>query len=306
MQFEWKGVFPAITTQFNDGDEIDYPVFEKNLEAQIRAGIDGVILGGTLGESSVLTKVEKESLLRFTLDKVAKRIPVVLNIAEGSTRDAVEEAILAEKDGAVGLMLQTPMRYKSDHLETVNFFKEVAKATGLPIMIYNNPVDYKTLVTLDMFDELQNCKNITAVKESTRQVSNVTRMLNRFGDRFKILCGVDTIAMECLLMGAHGWVAGLVDAFPAETVAIYRYAKSGRIADALKIHRWFLPLLELDLQPKLVQYIKLAASQTGIGAENVRSPRLMLDGKEREEILTLVKDKIKTRPDLGDYLNIKL
>lgn len=306
MQFEWKGVFPAITTQFNDGDEIDYPVFEKNLEAQIRAGIDGVILGGTLGESSVLTKVEKESLLRFTLDKVAKRIPVVLNIAEGSTRDAVEEAILAEKDGAVGLMLQTPMRYKSDHRETVNFFKEVAKATGLPIMIYNNPVDYKTLVTLDMFDELQDCKSITAVKESTRQVSNVTRMLNRFGDRFKILCGVDTIAMECLVMGAHGWVAGLVDAFPAETVAIYRYAKSGRIADALKIHRWFLPLLELDLQPKLVQYIKLAASQTGIGSENVRAPRLMLDGKEREEILTLVKDKIKTRPDLGDYLNIKL
>lgn len=306
MQFEWKGVFPAITTQFNDGDEIDYPMFEKNLEAQIRAGIDGVILGGTLGESSVLTKEEKESLLKFTLDKVAKRIPVVLNIAEGSTRDAIEQAILAEKDGAVGLMLQTPMRYKSDHRETVNFFKVVAKATGLPIMIYNNPVDYKTLVTLDMFDELQDCKNITAVKESTRQVSNVTRMLNRFGDRFKILCGVDTIAMECLLMGAHGWVAGLVDAFPAETAAIYRYAKSGRIADTLKIHRWFLPLLELDLQPKLVQYIKLAASLTGIGAENVRSPRLMLDGKEREEILTLVKDKIKTRPDLGDYLNIKL
>lgn len=306
MSFIWKGVFPAITTPFTTDDKIDFMMFEKNLSAQINAGIDGVILGGTLGESSVLTKEEKDALLKFALEKTAGRIPVALNIAEGATRDAITEAESAENAGAQALMLLPPMRYKSDDRETVAFFKEVAKSTSLPIMIYNNPVDYKTLVTLDMFDELQDCKNITAVKESTRQVSNVTKMLNRFGTRYQILCGVDTIALECLLMGAHGWVAGLVDAFPAETVAIYRYAQSGKTEDALKIHRWFLPLLELDLHPKLVQYIKLAASKTGIGSENVRAPRLILTGHERETILKLIDDGLKTRPDLGNYLSIQL
>lgn len=306
MSFTWKGVFPAITTPFTAGDQLDFQMFEKNLSAQINAGIDGVILGGTLGESSVLTREEKSDLLKFTVEKAAGKIPVVMNIAEGATRDAVAEAESARKAGAGALMLLPPMRYKSDHRETVTFFREVADSTGLPIMIYNNPVDYKTLVTVEMFDELQECKNITAVKESTRDVSNVTKMLNRFGERFQILCGVDTLALDCLLMGAHGWVAGLVDAFPAETVAVYRYAKAGKTGEALKIHRWFLPLLELDLHPKLVQYIKLAASKTGIGSEYVRAPRLMLAGEERKDIVKIIEDGIKTRPDLGDYMNMRM
>ena len=150
------------------------------------------------------------------------------------------------------------MRYKTDHRETVTYFKTVANATTLPIMIYNNPVDYKTEITLDMFEEMTGMYNIQAVKESTRDVSNVTRLKSRFGDRLKVLCGIDTIAMEEMLMGAEGWVGGLVCAFPEETVAIYRLVKAGQIEEALKIHRWFLPLLELDLHPKLVQYIKLA------------------------------------------------
>ncbi|TAN19821.1 MAG: dihydrodipicolinate synthase family protein [Chitinophagaceae bacterium] len=304
MSFTWKGVFPAITTPFTAGDQLDFQMFEKNLSAQINAGIDGVILGGTLGESSVLTKEEKNDLLKFTIEKAAGKIPVVMNIAEGATRDAVTEAESAREAGASALMLLPPMRYKSDHRETVTFFREVADSTGLPIMIYNNPVDYKTLVTVEMFDELQECKNITAVKESTRDVSNVTKMLNRFGERFQILCGVDTLALDCLLMGAHGWVAGLVDAFPAETVAVYRYAKAGKTEEALKIHRWFLPLLELDLHPKLVQYIKLAASKTGIGSEYVRAPRLILAGEERKNIVKIIEDGIRTRPDLGNYLNL--
>jgi 4-hydroxy-tetrahydrodipicolinate synthase len=304
MSFTWKGVFPAITTPFTAGDQLDFQMFEKNLSAQINAGIDGVILGGTLGESSVLTKEEKNDLLKFTIEKVAGKIPVVMNIAEGATSNAVTEAESAREAGASALMLLPPMRYKSDHRETVTFFREVADSTGLPVMIYNNPVDYKTLVTVEMFDELQECKNITAVKESTRDVSNVTKMLNRFGERFQILCGVDTLALDCLLMGAHGWVAGLVDAFPAETVAVYRYAKAGKTEEALKIHRWFLPLLELDLHPKLVQYIKLAASKTGIGSEYVRAPRLMLAGEERKNILKIIEDGIRTRPDLGNYLNL--
>lgn len=306
MSFEWKGVFPAITTPFSPDDKLDFGMFERNLNAQINAGIDGVILGGTLGESSVLTKREKEDLVKFALGKADGRIPVVLNIAEGATGEAVAEAELAEKLGIQALMLLPPMRYKSDHRETVAFFKEVARSTSLPIMIYNNPVDYKTLVTLEMFDELQACKNINAVKESTRDVSNVTKMLTRFGERYHILCGVDTLALDCLLMGAHGWVAGLVDAFPAETVAIYRYAKAGRIVDALKIHRWFLPLLELDLHPKLVQYIKLASVKTGIGSEYVRAPRLTLEGKERAAILKIIEDGINSRPDLENYLDLKV
>jgi 4-hydroxy-tetrahydrodipicolinate synthase len=167
-------------------------------------------------------------------------------------------------------------------------------------MIYNNPVDYKTEVTIEMFDELRSCKTIQAVKESTRDVANVTRMVNRFGDRFKILCGVDTIALEELLMGADGWVAGLVDAFPAETVAVYRLAKAGKIEGAREIFRWFLPLLELDIHPKLVQYIKLAASLTGLGTEFVRPPRLRLIGEERKRVTKIIQDAIASRPVLPD------
>ncbi|HRG80160.1 MAG TPA: dihydrodipicolinate synthase family protein, partial [Cyclobacteriaceae bacterium] len=197
-----------------------------------------------------------------------------------------------------GLMMLPPMRYKSDHRETVAYFKAVADSSSLPIMIYNNPVDYKIEVTLDMFGELANNKNIQAVKESTRDVSNVTRMINRFGDRFKILCGVDTIAMEELMLGADGWVAGLVCAFPKETVAVYKLTKANKIAEALKIYRWFLPLLELDIHPKLVQYIKLAEQEAGIGSENVRAPRLILEGEERDRILKIIREGIKNRPSL--------
>jgi len=304
MSFEWKGVFPALTTKFTSNDELDLPLFEKNLQAQIKAGVDGIILGGSLGEASVLLEDEKQKLVQFAVEKTAGKIPVVLNIAEGATREAVQQAMYAKAWGAKGLMLLPPMRYKADERETVTFFKEVADATDLPIMIYNNPIDYKIEVTPDMFQELTACENINAVKESTRDISNVTRMRSRFGDRFKILCGVDTIAAEALLMGADGWVAGLVCAFPAETVAIYRLVKAGKIAEAISIVRWFLPLLELDLHPKLVQYIKLAESETGIGSEIVRAPRLTLEGEERARVLKIIKDGIASRPDLPDYLHL--
>ena len=297
----WNGVYPALTTKFTTHDALDLKLFERNLSAQLDAGVDGVILGGSLGEASVLTNEEKYDLLKFTVDKVAGKVPVVMNIAEGSTRDAVNLAREAEKLGSKGLMILPPMRYKSDHRETVAFFKAVANATPLPLMIYNNPIDYKIEVTLEMFDELVEMPTITAVKESTRDVSNVTRMINRFGERFKILCGVDPLAMEGLMMGAHGWVAGLVCAFPAETVAIYRLIKAGRIAEALTIYRWFLPILELDIHAKLVQYIKLAEAETGIGSENVRAPRLTLVGEERARVLKIIRDGISKRPKLPDY-----
>jgi 1-pyrroline-4-hydroxy-2-carboxylate deaminase len=298
MALQWKGVIPALTTKFTADDKLDFTLFEKNLKAQLEAGVEGVILGGSLGEASVLSSEEKFDLVKFAVDKIAGKVPVIMNIAEGSTREAVKLAAEAEKCGATGLMMLPPMRYKSDHRETVAYFKAVAESSSLPIMIYNNPVDYKIDVTLDMFSELQENKNIQAVKESTRDVSNVTRMINRFGDRYKILCGVDTIAMEELMLGAVGWVAGLVCAFPKETVAVYKLTKAGRIEEALKINRWFLPLLELDLHAKLVQYIKLAEQETGIGSEIVRAPRLTLVGAEREQILKLIRDGIKTRPTL--------
>ncbi len=300
----WKGVIPALTTKFTSNDSLDFKLFEKNLNAQLDAGVEGVILGGSLGEASVLTNDEKFELVKFTIEKVAGKVPVILNIAEGSTRDAVNLAQRGEKLGCNGLMLLPPMRYNSDHRETVAYFKAVAAATPLPIMIYNNPVDYKVNVTLEMFDELVDVPTIQAVKESTRDVSNVTRMFNRFGGRFKILCGVDPLAMEELVMGAHGWVAGLVCAFPAETVAIYRLIKAGRLAEALTIYRWFLPVLELDIHAKLVQYIKLAEAETGIGSEIVRGPRLVLVGEERERILKIIRDGIATRPKLPDYKNL--
>ena len=298
MSFEWKGIFPALTTPFTSEDKLDLVLFEKNLSAQLAAGVEGIILGGTLGESSVLTTDEKETLVRFAVEKVKGRVPVIINIAEGSTKEALNQASLAKKWGAEGLMLLPPMRYKTDHRETVTYFKTIADSTDLPIMIYNNPVDYKTEVTLDMFDELQTCQNITAIKESTRDVTNVTRLINRFGKRYKVLCGVDTLAMEELCLGADGWVAGLVCAFPAETVAIYKLVKAGRIEEATFIYRWFMPLLELDIHSKLVQYIKLATQYTDIGSEQVRAPRLILEGAEREEVTSIIKKGIATRPAL--------
>jgi len=301
----WKGVYPAVLTPFKNDDTIDFDIFSSNLEAQLEAGVDGIILGGSLGEASTLLDEEKNELLRFAKELVAGKVSVVMNIAEQSTRAAIRAANHAETIGADGLMLLPPLRYKADDRETVEYFKTVARNTSLPIMIYNNPVDYKIMVTLEMFEEMAELSNIQAVKESTRDVTNITRMVNRFDDRFKILCGVDTLTYESLCAGADGLVAGLVDAFPRETVAIYRLIKEGYHAEALSIYRWFLPLLELDIHPKLVQYIKLAAAQTGIGSEYVRAPRLPLIGKEREEILAIINKAIESRPALPDYLNLQ-
>ena len=306
MNVNWDGVYPAITTKFTNDDKLDMDLFIKNMNEQIEAGIDGIVLGGTLGEASTLTQSEKAVLVSETQNIVAGKIPVILNIAEQSTSEAVRIAKEAEENGIDGFMLLPPMRYAADSNETVEYFKSVAKSTSLPIMIYNNPIDYKIPVTLEMFEQLTDCENINAVKESTRDTTNVTRMINKFGDRYKILSGVDTLALESLIMGADGWVAGLVCAFPKETVAIYRLAKAGRINEAVDIFRWFLPLLELDINSKLVQNIKLAETYTEIGSEFVRAPRLQLSGTERENVVKIIEDSLKTRPTLPDYKSINI
>ena len=299
--FKWEGVMPAITTQFNKDYQLDLNAFKINLDAQLSAGVHGIILGGTLGEASTITVSERTILLATALEQVEGKIPVIMNIAEQSTIDAVNLAQKAEAEGSNGIMLLPPMRYKATDYETVSYFSSVAESTSLPIMIYNNPVDYKIEVTLEMFEKLSKHKNINAVKESTRDTTNVTRMINHFGDRFKILCGVDTIAMECLMMGATGWVAGLVDAFPEETVAIYTYCKVGQWDKAREIFRWFLPLLELDISPQLVQNIKLCEVATGLGTGYVRPPRIQLSGKVYENVENIIKKGLETRPCDLDY-----
>ncbi|MCM4170997.1 dihydrodipicolinate synthase family protein [Arenibacter sp. TNZ] len=301
MQIKWEGVMPAVTTKFTAEDELDLKMFEVNIRAQMEAGVNAIILGGTLGEASTLTDDEKRILIQETVKIVDGNIPVIINIAEQTTKGAIEAAFKAEQYGASGLMMLPPMRYKANDFETITYFRSVAKSTDLPIMVYNNPIDYGIEVTLDMFEELLTMDNIQAVKESTRDISNITRIKNRFGNRLKVFTGVDTLGLESILMGADGWVAGLVCAFPAETVAIHNLAKAGKIKEALAIYRWFLPLLELDINPQLVQNIKLAEVATGIGTEQVRAPRLPLQGEERERVLKIIEEGMKTRPTLPNY-----
>lgn len=300
----WEGVIPAITTKFKKDLSLDFDAFNKNTQAQIDAGINGLVIGGSLGESSAITHEERVELLQETKRFVDGAIPVIVNIAESRTSEAIKLAKLAQDNGAAGLMVLPPMLYKSTDEETTVWFETIAQSTDLEILIYNNPVDYKIEVTHDMFDRLVKLENIAAVKESTRDLTNVTRLKNRFGDRLKILCGVDTLALESLLLGADGWLAGLVAAFPRETCAIYYLAKAGRVDEAISIYRWFMPLLELDINPQLVQNIKLAETYTDLGSEHVRPPRMVLQGAERERVKNLIELCLKSRPELPNYLDL--
>ena len=300
MKPDWKGIYPALTTKFTDNYQLDLDTFIKNLNAQLEAGIHGCVIAGSLGEASTLNQDEKISLLNESVKNVDDKIPVIMNIAEQSTSDAVIAAQNAEENGADGLMMLPPMRYLSDDRETVEFYKSVATSCGLPIMLYNNPHDYKIEITIPMFEELLKLDTIQATKESTRDVTNVTRMRNAFGDDIKILCGVDKLAIQELILFADGWVAGLVDAFPRETVVIYELIKQNRIDEAREIYRWFMPLLELDIHPKLVQNIKLAEVATGIGTENVRPPRLPLIAEERQHVQKIINDALESRPSMPE------
>lgn len=300
MDVDWNGIYPAITTKFNKDGSLDLNTFNENLEKQIAAGIHGIVVAGSLGEASTLTTDEKLELVDSALEVSAGQIPVILNVAEGSTRKAIEIAQKAEELGAHGLMLLPPMMYSADDREVVEFYSSVAESTELPILMYNNPVDYGIEITMDMLEELIKYDNIQAIKESTRDITNVTRIINRFGDRIKVLPGVDTLAVEELIMGADGWVAGIVAAFPEETVAIYELVKQKRFEEARELFRWFLPLCELDINSKLVQNIKLAEVATGMGTENVRPPRLPLVGEEREHVQQVISESLENRPELPE------
>jgi dihydrodipicolinate synthase/N-acetylneuraminate lyase len=292
----WHGVYPAVTTQFHSDQSLDLAGTVKQVEAMLAAGVHGIIMLGTVGENCSLEYAEKIDVLRATVAYVRSRVPVLTGVAECSTALACRFSVDSRKLGVDGLMVLPAMVYKSDPRETMAHFRAVARAADLPILCYNNPVSYGIDITPAMFAELADEPRLVAIKESSENVRRVTDIKNVCGDRYVLFCGVDDLVLESALLGVSGWVSGLVNAFPEENRLLWDLAMAGKWEEALKVYRWYTPLLHLDTHPKLVQYIKLASAQTGHGTETVRAPRLPLVGREREEILTLIKRSIDTRP----------
>jgi 4-hydroxy-tetrahydrodipicolinate synthase len=296
MAATWRGVYPAATTQFNADGSLNIPATLKHLDVMIEGGVHGMILLGTVGENCSLEPGEKIELLRAGAQHIAGRIPLLTGVAEYTTAGACRFSVEAQKAGVDGLMVLPAMVYKSDPRETLAHFRAVAAATDLPIMLYNNPVTYGVDLTPAMFAELADEPKFVAIKESSDNVRRITDIKNLCGDRYTLFCGVDDIVLECLMLGAQGWVSGLVNAFPAENRLLWDLAAAGRWEDAVKVYRWYMPLLHLDTHPKLIQYIKLAVQECGYGSETVRAPRLPLVGAEREEVLGIIRRSMETRP----------
>jgi 4-hydroxy-tetrahydrodipicolinate synthase len=295
----WSGVFPATTTQFARDESLDVSATQKVVAALIDDGVNGIICMGTVGENCSLSAPEKRTLMSAIKEVAAGRVPVLSGVAENTCALAAQYARDAEKIGIDGLMVLPAMVYKSNRRETLHHYRTVAQATGLPIMVYNNPVSYGVDITVDMFGELTDLPNIVAIKESAEDTRRFTELRRAHGDRFVLFGGVDDIVLESLLLGATGWVSGLTNAFPRESVALFALAKAGRHAEALAIYRWFMPLLRLDTIPTLVQCIKLAEQLMGRGSEMVRAPRLCLEGAERDWVEGLVREAVATRPKLS-------
>jgi 4-hydroxy-tetrahydrodipicolinate synthase len=297
----WRGVFTAITTKLDADENVDLDGVRADVEFQIAGGVDAVICCGSLGEASTLTADEKMAIARAAKEAAAGRVPVMLTIAEDSTRAGGRLAERAAELELDGLMVLPAMRYVSTPRETIRHFRTMAAATDLPIMVYNNPVAYAVDVTPEMFAELADEPNFVAMKESSGDVRRITDIVNRVGDRYAIFTGVDDLALESLMLGAVGWVAGLVCAFPRETVAIYRLATHGRYEEAREIYRWFMPLLHLDVSHRFVQNIKVVEQMVRGTSTTVRAPRLELDGEELERVRKIVADALETQPDLSRY-----
>ena len=293
----WTGVFPAVTTKFTEDDRLDHQEMERCFGLQIEAGCDGIIVCGSLGEGPMLSLDEKLAVLK-TAQGVAKGKPVLLTVNEAGTREGAALAARAAAAGADGLMIVPSPIYHTNPQETVATLKAVAAAGGLPVMIYSNRIAYRVDVTVEIMAELADDPLFVAIKESCDDIRRSTEMVNRFGDRFDLFTGVDNLAFEALAVGAVGWVAGLVCAFPRETVAIYRLMKQGRAAEALAIYRWFRPLLDLDVSTYLVQNIKLAEVHAIGSNDRVRMPRQPLSGERRKAVEKVIADALATRPVL--------
>jgi 1-pyrroline-4-hydroxy-2-carboxylate deaminase len=299
MTVAWQGVFPAATTQFQSDQALDIPATMAHIDKMIEAGIHGLIMLGTVGENCSLLYGEKLEVLDATVKHVGQKVPVLSGVAEYSTSLACRFAADAQKIGVDGLMVLPAMVYKSDPRETIAHFRTVARSTSLPIMVYNNPVSYSVDITPEMFVELADQANLVAIKESSENVRRITDLKNLCGDRYTLFCGVDDLVLESILLGAMGWVSGLVNAFPAENRLLWDLAIDGRWDEARGVYRWYTPLLHLDTHIKLVQYIKLAQQECGLGAEFVRAPRLPLVSEERERVLAIVRHGIATRPRMA-------
>ena len=295
----WQGVFPAATTHFKDDYSLDLLATTQHVEVMIEAGIHGVIMLGTVGENSSLEYSEKLDVLKATVEGVDNRIPVLTGVAEYTTSLACRYAVDALKSGVDGLMVLPAMVYKSDRRETMFHYRSIAKATDLPIMCYNNPVAYHVDITPDMFAEMRDQETLVAIKAAAENVRRISDLSNTVGDRYLLFSGVDDLALESIMLGAVGWVAGLVNAFPVENILLWNLAINGKYQEALEIYRWFTPLLHLDTHTKLVQYIKLAMAECGLGSEATRPPRLELKENERETILEIIRQGIKNRPEIS-------
>jgi len=296
----WTGVYTAITTKMDARQEVDLAAVRADVAFQIENGVDGIICCGSIGEASTLTADEKMAIAGAVKEAAGGR-PVLLTVAEDSTRAAAALAERAAAAGMDGLMLLPAMRYVSDRRETIQHFRTVARSSGLPIMVYNNPLAYSVDVTPEMFAEMADEPNFVAIKESSGDVRRITDILNTVGNRYAIFTGVDDLALESLMLGAVGWVAGLVCAFPRETVAIHKLVAAGRIPEALEIYRWFMPLLHLDVSLRFVQNVKLAEAIVRGTSTMVRQPRLELQGAERDRVETIVRTALAKRPDLAKY-----
>ncbi len=298
MSAPWSGVIPALMTEMKQDGALDLDATGDHVEACIEAGCTGFVMLGTLGENSSLSLDEKAAVVKTAVEAANGRAPIIAGVAEYTTCLAIEASRRMQQAGAGGLMALPTMVYEQDAREAKSHFAELASAVDLPIMIYNNRVSYKVDLKPEDFEDLSNSKNIVAVKESSHDSRRITDMINRLGDRYSIYCGVDDLALENILFGAVGWVSGMANCFPAESVELFNLAKAGRHEEALALYRWFMPLLHLDTHIKLVQYIKLANHMTGLGREYVRKPRLTLIGEERARVEAIIQNAIDTRPAL--------
>jgi 1-pyrroline-4-hydroxy-2-carboxylate deaminase len=295
----WSGVFPAITTQLKRDQSLDLEATARHTEVLIQSGVSGLVFLGSLGENQALSAAEKRMVIEAMVEAVNGRIPLLSGVAESSTAAACDYVKEVERLGADGFMLMPPMLYKGDPQETMTHFRKTAAATGLPIMLYNNPVSYANDITPEMFARLANVKNFVALKESTGNTRRITDLHNLVGDRYALFTGVDDLVLESAVLGIDGWVAGSGIAFPRENQHFWELTRAGKWDQAREMYRWFTPLLHLDTHVKFVQYIKLAVQETGLGSEWVRAPRLPLEGSERRQILKVIHQGMENRPKLG-------
>jgi len=292
----WSGVLPAATTQFNAALEVDLEATRKVQAALLRDGVHGLVLMGTVGEGNSLSAEEKRTVLQGAVEVVAGKAPVIVGVSEFTTATAVRFVRDAERIGASGFMVLPAMVYVPTPRELEYHFRAIAEATALPIMLYNNPPSYRVNIDLDVLGRLAEVSNIVAIKESSTDPRRFTDLINAFGERFTLFAGLDDIAFEGLTLGAKGWVSGLTNAFPTESLALYAAIRDGDLPLARRIYRWFMPLLHLDSEPDLVQSIKLAEQVMGRGSERVRPPRWPLEGARRAAVIAMVERARTTRP----------